>query len=64
MTSTITPASTGPAAGNADAGPAVGIADAPRHSAGPSTQDATPRWTRYAFGRQPRWVRPSAAGSS
>lgn len=62
MTSTITPASTGPAAGNADAGPAVGIADAPRHSAGPSTPDATPRWTRYAFGRQPRWVRPSAAG--
>ncbi|MGO4652299.1 glycosyltransferase family 39 protein [Arthrobacter sp. 2RAF22] len=62
MTSTITPASTGPAAGNADAGPAVGIADAPRHSAGPSTPDAKPRWTRYAFGRQPRWVRPSAAG--
>ncbi|WP_332602391.1 glycosyltransferase family 39 protein [Arthrobacter sp. S2(2024)] len=62
MTSTITPASTGPAAGNADAGPAVGIADAPRHSARPSTPDATPRWTRYAFGRQPRWVRPSAAG--
>lgn len=21
-----------------------------------------PRWTRYAFGSQPRWVRPSAAG--
>lgn len=62
MTSTITPASTGPAAGNADAGPAVGIADAPRHSARPSAPDATPRWTRYAFGRQPRWVRPSAAG--
>lgn len=62
MTSTITPASTGPAAGNADAGPAVGTTDAPRHSAGPSTPDATPRWTRYAFGRQPRWVRPSAAG--
>ncbi|GAB2721590.1 glycosyltransferase family 39 protein [Arthrobacter bambusae] len=62
MTSTITPASTGPAAGNADAGSGVGIADAPRHSAGPSAPGAAPRWTRYAFGRQPRWVRPSAAG--
>lgn len=55
MTSTITPASTGPAVGAADA--AGG-----RHSTGPSTPGATPRWTRYAFGRQPRWVRPSAAG--
>ncbi|GAA3319109.1 ArnT family glycosyltransferase [Arthrobacter ramosus] len=66
MTSTITPASTGPAAGSAGAEvpAALGTADGPqgRHSAGPSTPDATPRWKRYAFGRQPRWVRPSAAG--
>ncbi|MGO4857014.1 ArnT family glycosyltransferase [Arthrobacter sp. 2MCAF14] len=66
MTSTITPASTGSAAGSAGAElPAtVGTAQAAqgRHSTGPATPDATPRWTRYAFGRQPRWVRPSAAG--
>ncbi|MGO4582906.1 ArnT family glycosyltransferase [Arthrobacter sp. 2RAF6] len=62
MTSTITPASTGPA--GTDSSAAVGTAPAPqgRHSTGPSTPDATPGWTRYAFGRQPRWVRPSAAG--
>ncbi|MGM7775956.1 ArnT family glycosyltransferase [Arthrobacter sp. KNU-44] len=62
MTSTITPASTGPAGAELPA--AVGTAPAPpgRHSTGPATPDATPRWTRYAFGRQPRWVRPSAAG--
>lgn len=64
MTSTITPASTGPAAGADTAGTTVVAADAAggRHSTGPSTPGATPRWTRYAFGRQPRWVRPSAAG--
>lgn len=62
MTSTITPASTGPAGAELPA--AVGTVQAPqdRHSTGPSTPDAAPRWTRYAFGRQPRWVRPSAAG--
>ncbi|WP_284980944.1 glycosyltransferase family 39 protein [Arthrobacter sp. efr-133-TYG-118] len=62
MTSTITPASTGPA--GTDSPAAVGATQSPqgRHSTGPSTPDATPRWTRYAFGRQPRWVRPSAAG--
>ncbi|MDQ0030868.1 glycosyltransferase family 39 protein [Arthrobacter bambusae] len=61
MTSTITPSSGGPAAGNAGA---VGTGHAPQgpHSTGPSTPGATPRWNRYAFGRQPRWVRPSAAG--
>ena len=62
MTSTITPASTGPA--GTDSPAAVGTTQSPqgRHSTGPSTPDATPHWTRYAFGRQPRWVRPSAAG--
>ncbi len=60
MTSTITPASTGPAGSVVPA--AAGTADAPPHPAGPSIPDAAPRWTRYAFGRQPRWVRPSAAG--
>ncbi|UKA59338.1 ArnT family glycosyltransferase [Arthrobacter sp. FW306-2-2C-D06B] len=62
MTSTITPASTGPAGPDSPA--AVGTTQSPqgRRSTGPSTSDATPHWTRYAFGRQPRWVRPSAAG--
>lgn len=62
MTSTITPASTG--AAGTDSAAAVGTSQSPqgRHSTGPSTPDVTPRWTRYAFGRQPRWVRPSAAG--
>ncbi|MEV8148718.1 glycosyltransferase family 39 protein [Arthrobacter sp. NPDC080073] len=62
MTSTITPASTGPAGSGSPA--AVGTTQSPQggHSTGPTTPDATPRWTRYAFGRQPRWVRPSAAG--
>ncbi|NUT71866.1 glycosyltransferase family 39 protein [Pseudarthrobacter sp. C4D7] len=52
MTFTITPA--GHAAGT------------PVPSAGPDLQPApdktAPRWKRYAFGNQPRWVRPSAAG--
>ncbi|MEW1821526.1 glycosyltransferase family 39 protein [Arthrobacter sp. NPDC080031] len=62
MTSTITPASTGPA--GSDSPNAVGTTQSPQggHSTGPSTPGATPHWTRYAFGRQPRWVRPSAAG--
>lgn len=55
MTSTISHTGTEPAGGTADA--AHG-----RRSTGPSTPEATPRWTRYAFGRQPHWVRPSAAG--
>jgi 4-amino-4-deoxy-L-arabinose transferase-like glycosyltransferase len=64
MTSTISHAGTESAAGTDTAGPAVGTADAAhgRRSTGPSTPGATPRWARYAFGRQPRWVRPSAAG--
>ncbi|MFF2346591.1 glycosyltransferase family 39 protein [Pseudarthrobacter sp. NPDC058119] len=52
MTSTISPA--GHAAGT------------PAPAAGPDLQGAaagtTSRWKRYAYGNQPRWVRPSAAG--
>lgn len=52
MTSTISPA------GHA--------ADTPAPSADPDLHPAAdgtaPRWKRYAFGNQPRWVRPSAAG--
>lgn len=55
MTSTISPAST--PAGETSA-PATGTAAASEAS-GPA---APARWTRYAFGSQPRWVRPSAAG--
>ncbi|WP_184740994.1 glycosyltransferase family 39 protein [Arthrobacter sp. AZCC_0090] len=72
MTSTISPAGTESAAGTDTAGPAVGTVtpgsgDAAhgRRSTGPSTPGAsstTPRWASYVFGRQPRWVRPSAAG--
>jgi 4-amino-4-deoxy-L-arabinose transferase-like glycosyltransferase len=62
MTSTITPASPGPA--GAEVGTANGAARSAqdRRPAGPSTPDASPRWQRSVFGRQPRWVRPSAAG--
>ncbi|WAH99263.1 glycosyltransferase family 39 protein [Arthrobacter sp. MMS18-M83] len=63
MTSTISHADTGPAVGTVT--PGSGDAAHGRRSTGPSTPGApgtTPRWTRYAFGRQPRWVRPSAAG--
>ncbi|MGO4189202.1 glycosyltransferase family 39 protein [Pseudarthrobacter sp. TAF60_1] len=72
MTSTITPSGTGPA-GNAPPNVPAGqpaaaqsgqahpgqahSGDSVRGSAGPGT-----RWTRFAFGSQPRWVRPSAAG--
>ena len=55
MTSTIPQAGAGSTAG-------------PQHTpAGPDavptgTAKPVPRWTRYAFGSQPRWVRPSAAG--
>ena len=72
MTSTITPSGTGPA-GNAPPNVPAGQAaaaqsgqaqsghahpgDSVRGTAGPGTW-----WTRFAFGSQPRWVRPSAAG--
>lgn len=60
MTSTVTPPSPGPA----EVGTAIGAARSAqdRHPAGPSTPPSTPRWRRSAVGRQPRWVRPSAAG--
>ncbi|GAB3564975.1 glycosyltransferase family 39 protein [Arthrobacter alkaliphilus] len=67
MTSTITPATPGPggaevpaAATAAGGATAVGTAQ-DRHPAAASTPDAA-RWKGYVFGRQPRWVRPSAAG--
>lgn len=55
MTSTISPA---------DAGSPAGRQPSPSgHAASsPGAADTAPRWTRYAFGAQPRWVRPSAAG--
>ncbi|HKU31768.1 MAG TPA: glycosyltransferase family 39 protein [Arthrobacter sp.] len=60
MTSTITPAGTGAdATGHGvDTDAAHG-----RRSTGSSNPGAgSSRWTRIAFGKQPRWVRPSAAG--
>ena len=55
MTSTISPA---------DAGSPAGRQPSPSgHAASsPGAADTAPRWTRYAFGALPRWVRPSAAG--
>ena len=54
MTSTISPAGAGSTAGpQPPSGAAVSTADGAKPE---------PRWTRYAFGSQPRWVRPSAAG--
>ena len=54
MTSTISPAGAGSTA-----------APLPANAGGPASATGapqpTPRWTRYAFGSQPRWVRPSAA---
>ncbi|WP_255770018.1 glycosyltransferase family 39 protein [Pseudarthrobacter sulfonivorans] len=35
---------------------------APSGSSVPGAAGPQSRWTRYAFGSQPRWVRPSAAG--
>jgi len=65
MTSTISPAGAGstgspqhpgtqhPGSLHPPTGPAAGPDGPARHA---------PRWTRYAFGNQARWVRPSAAG--
>lgn len=55
MTSTISPAGAGSAV-NPEPSP---VEPAP---AGPGTARPRAGWTRYAFGSQPRWVRPSAAG--
>lgn len=54
MTSTIPPASS-----SAGETATPSAAAAARATSGPA---APARWTRYAFGSQPRWVRPSAAG--
>ncbi|WP_320537474.1 glycosyltransferase family 39 protein [Pseudarthrobacter sp. IC2-21] len=63
MTSTITPADAGPTSGAPQEAPAVPDAGAHSGHAVPSGTAPGPgtRWTRYAFGSQPRWVRPSAA---
>ncbi|MDQ0798434.1 glycosyltransferase family 39 protein [Arthrobacter sp. SLBN-112] len=58
MTSTITPAG---------AGSTTESTGGPQHPSGAAVSAADPakpgpRWARYAFGGQPRWVRPSAAG--
>ncbi|TDT75698.1 4-amino-4-deoxy-L-arabinose transferase-like glycosyltransferase [Arthrobacter sp. AG258] len=58
MTSTFSPAG---------AGSTTESTDGPQHPSGAAASSAGPartgpRWTRYAFGGQPRWVRPSAAG--
>lgn len=60
MTSTISPAG----AGSTAAPQPATSGSAPSASAASATGAAkpTPGWTRYAFGGQPRWVRPSAAG--
>ncbi|MEZ2390417.1 glycosyltransferase family 39 protein [bacterium RCC_150] len=61
MTSTITPATTGSTAGSP--GLATGRHSASgRSDSGPEPGGTAPRWARYAFGRQPRWIRPSATG--
>ncbi len=52
--STVSPQHTGDQDTDAQQPP---TAPAPAGTAGPA-----PRWTRYAFGNQARWVRPSAAG--
>lgn len=62
MTSTITPASPGPGGAESPAAGGTAPAAQDRHAAGTSAPDAAPRWKRSIFGRQPRWVRPSAAG--
>ncbi|MDQ0827251.1 4-amino-4-deoxy-L-arabinose transferase-like glycosyltransferase [Arthrobacter sp. B2I5] len=55
MTSTVSPADAGSAAGRQPSSSGHGVS---------MTGSAVPgsRWTRYTFGVQPRWVRPSAAG--
>ncbi|MHC6594442.1 ArnT family glycosyltransferase [Arthrobacter sp. C152] len=52
MTSTMTPAG----------GSATATAEPSTSGAAPAARQRTAPWTRYAFGNQPRWVRPSAAG--
>ncbi|GGH97313.1 ArnT family glycosyltransferase [Arthrobacter liuii] len=55
MTSTLSPAGAG-----STAGPQPSQTGHAASSGG--TAKRALRWTRYAFGAQPRWVRPSAAG--
>ncbi|UUL76392.1 glycosyltransferase family 39 protein [Pseudarthrobacter sp. Fe7] len=65
MTSTISPAGAGSTAGPGPSASAdavlAGTGSAGTASA-PGAAEPTPRWTRHAFGNQPRWVRPSATG--
>ncbi|MHC6219296.1 glycosyltransferase family 39 protein [Arthrobacter sp. MMS24-S77] len=60
MTSTISHAGTESAAGTDSSG--SDDAAHGRRSTEPSTPGAIPRWSRFVFGLQARWVRPSAAG--
>lgn len=62
MTSTITPAAGGSASGTPPTAPAGQAATAHAGLSVPGAAGPTTRWTRYAFGSQPRWVRPSAVG--
>ncbi|MBT2567699.1 glycosyltransferase family 39 protein [Arthrobacter sp. ISL-85] len=55
MTSTISPAGA-----SSSAAPRSISSGHAAHS--PGSAHTASRWTRYAFGNQPRWVRPSAAG--
>jgi len=57
MTSTISPAGAGSTAGSPS------TRQDPSEAPGSTTATRPgPRWTRYVYGNQPRWVRPSAAG--
>src|SRR6478672_2478898 len=58
MTSTISPAGAGST--TESTGGSQHQSGAAVSTAGPAQPG--PRWARYAFGGQPRWVRPSAAG--
>ncbi|MGX5716885.1 glycosyltransferase family 39 protein [Arthrobacter sp. MAHUQ-56] len=58
MTSTITPSDAGAGTG---AAPFPSGHSAPASSSAAGTAQARRHWTRYAFGNQPRWIRPSAA---
>lgn len=55
MTSTISPADPGSAPSREPSPSGYAVSS-------PGAAGAASRWTRYAFGGQPRWVRPSATG--
>ncbi|MDQ0661568.1 4-amino-4-deoxy-L-arabinose transferase-like glycosyltransferase [Arthrobacter ulcerisalmonis] len=55
MTSTVSPTGAGSGADQQPSPSGYAVSS-------PSAVEPTSRWTRYAFGNQPRWVRPSAAG--